>query len=170
MSEPVRPAIAHRDPKLPPLPDVPEGPDWAGGLKVFDAPMATALLAVTRTLYPHQGLREQIYRRVIARFDAAAAASPVVAQGFAAFVDGVNGAMPLPFAELSEGFREQVLKRLEGTAAFTLVQRLTVRFLYDDVEVWEAFGYEGAAVHLGGYVTRGFDDLDWLPTPQPGDY
>jgi len=43
-----------------------------------------------------------------------------------------------------------------------------VRFLYDDVEVWQAFGYEGASAHLGGYVNRGFNDLDWLPDPPAG--
>ena len=38
--------------------------------------------------------------------------------------------------------------------------------LYDDREVWELLGYEGPSFDKGGYVDRGFDDLDWLPDPR----
>ncbi|MCU0870639.1 MAG: tat (twin-arginine translocation) pathway signal sequence, partial [Burkholderiales bacterium] len=79
----------------------------------------------------------------------------------------VDAGFPVPFAERSEGYRAAALKALDGTAPFVFVQRHAVRFVYDDREVWEAFGYEGAAVHLGGYLHRGFDDLDWLPPVPP---
>ena len=42
----------------------------------------------------------------------------------------------------------------------------TVVALYDDHEVWELLGYEGASFDKGGYIDRGFDDLDWLPDPR----
>ena len=32
--------------------------------------------------------------------------------------------------------------------------------------MWQLIGYEGPSFDQGGYVTRGFDDLDWLPDPQ----
>lgn len=162
--------IAHKDPRLPPPIDLPEGEDWVGALRVFSPHVAQTLLAAARTLYPHEGLPERVYRRVIAEFDRMALAAPPAAQSFAEFVDLLDTQLPLPFAELSEGYRVQVLKAVEASPAFRLVQRSTVRFLYDDIEVWETFGYEGAAVHLGGYVKRGFDDLDWLPTPPAGSY
>lgn len=161
--------IAHKDPKLPPPIALPEGPDWSSALKLLDVHAAVTLLAAVRTLYPHEGLQERVFRRVVAQFDRIAARSPVAAQIFAQFVDLVDGAMPLPFADLTEGYRVQVLKSIEGSGAFRFVQRSSVRFLYDDIEVWEAFGYEGASVQLGGYVTRGFDDLHWLPEPPAGD-
>ena len=28
-----------------------------------------------------------------------------------------------------------------------------------------SFGYEGAAYDKGGYITRGFQDIKWLPDP-----
>ena len=34
--------------------------------------------------------------------------------------------------------------------------------LYANPAVWHRFGYEGASSHLGGYIERGFDDLDWI--------
>ena len=38
--------------------------------------------------------------------------------------------------------------------------------LYNDQETWETLGYEGASFDQGGYVNRGFNDLDWLPDPR----
>ncbi|MCB4769312.1 hypothetical protein LGR54_11910 [Ancylobacter sp. Lp-2] len=159
---------AYKDPKMPPPVDLPEGPEWVGVLKVFDAHAAETLVTAAHTLYPHQTLPERVYRRTVFAFDALAAKLPAVAQGFAEFVDLVDGAMPVPFRDLSESYRVNTLKAIEATPAFRLVQRSTVRFLYDDLEVWQAFGYEGAAVQLGGYINRGFNDLDWLPEPPPG--
>ncbi len=42
--------------------------------------------------------------------------------------------------------------------------------LYDDKEVWEILGYEGASYDKGGYLHRGFDDLDWLPAARITEY
>jgi hypothetical protein len=36
--------------------------------------------------------------------------------------------------------------------------------------VHELLGYEGPAYEKGGYLHRGFDDLDWLPTPRVQEY
>ena len=46
----------------------------------------------------------------------------------------------------------------------------TVVALYDDHEVWELLGYEGPSFDKGGYLHRGFDDLDWLPDPRIEEY
>ncbi len=35
--------------------------------------------------------------------------------------------------------------------------------LYNQKEVWPKFGYEGSSAEHGGYITRGFADIDWLP-------
>jgi hypothetical protein len=101
----------------------------------------------------------------VAAIDGVVRAQPAPAQRLAAFLDALKECGPLPFRDLSEGYRVQALKAIEGTPAFRFVQRASVRFLYDDVEVWQAFGYEGASVHLGGYLARGFNDLAWLPEP-----
>jgi hypothetical protein len=159
---------AYKDPNLPQAPGVSAGPDWVEALKAITPPQAETLLAAVTTLYPHESLSPLIYRRVIVQFDRIAAQKPDAAKTFAAFSDELNRGAVLPFAELAESYRVQTLKRLETTPEFFFVQRLAIRYLYDDVEVWAAFGYEGASVHLGGYVKRGFDDLDWLP-PLPNE-
>ena len=34
--------------------------------------------------------------------------------------------------------------------------------LYNQKEVWPIFGYEGEFLSKGGYIERGFDDIEWL--------
>ena len=34
--------------------------------------------------------------------------------------------------------------------------------LYNQKEIWPIFGYEGESYSKGGYISRGFDDIDWL--------
>jgi hypothetical protein len=33
--------------------------------------------------------------------------------------------------------------------------------LYNNPEVWPKFGYEGSSAEHGGYINRGFNDIDW---------
>ena len=67
---------------------------------------------------------------------------------------------------LSDAERHQRSSSRSPTAPFfKLVHATTVVALYDDHEVWELLGYEGPSFDKGGYLHRGFDDLDWLPRP-----
>jgi len=159
----VHKTIAYKDPKLPAPLAVSSANDWAGGLQTISAPDAETLVAAICTLYPHDSLPVTIYRRVVLHFDRLAAG-----EGLATFCKFLSEFLPIPFADLAETYRVEALKRIESTPEFTFVQRMAVRYLYDDVEVWAAFGYQGASVHLGGYIKRGFEDLDWLP-PLPND-
>jgi len=55
---------------------------------------------------------------------------------------------------------------VQHTAFFQLVRLMTVVFTYSDREVWTVLGCEGESSDKGGYVDRGFNDLDWLPDPR----
>jgi hypothetical protein len=164
MSSAATKVTAYKDPALPSAPAVSAGLDWANHLTTISPENANTLAAVVATLYPHETLNKLIYRRVIVHFDRIATTDTTAAAILKKFCHTLHEGAVLPFPELSESYREQALKRIEPTAEFFFVQRLAVRYLYDDVELWAAFGYEGASVHLGGYIKRGFDDLDWLPT------
>jgi hypothetical protein len=155
--------VAHKDPGLPPPVEIPDGPEWLGLLTRFDAATAETLVVAARTLYPHDMLPTSIYRRVVVIFDRLAERSPEIAGRLTTCASLLEQGFPIPFRDRSENYRTAALKSIETTPEFRLLQRLTVRHLYDDVAVWAAFGYEGASCHLGGYVERGFDDLDWLP-------
>jgi hypothetical protein len=78
-------------------------------------------------------------------------------------LDAVGGA---PFADLSAERALEVLRGISTTEFFEGVRSRVITTLYSDPEVWTLLGYEGSSFEHGGYVDRGFDDLDWLPSPR----
>lgn len=160
---PTRPVAAHKDPALIPPPDCEDETVWLDGLRSFDATSARTLLAVMRTLCPHDTLPDAVYRRAIWWIDRRCGGDPLAAGPWLRIATSACAGIPGGFAEGDEATRVERLQALDGGDDFRIVQRTTVRHLYDDLEVWRVFGYEGAAHHLGGYAARGFDDLDWLP-------
>ena len=71
-----------------------------------------------------------------------------------------------PFAELSADEQLEMLKAIEGSDFFELVRSTAVAQVYSDQRTWQLVGYEGPSFDKGGYINRGFNDLDWLPDPE----
>ena len=113
-------------------------------------------MRVARVMFPHDMLPDIAYAKVVKALEPEA---ETVEQGVAALDDGGR------FVDLDEAAQEAAVAAAEGSDYFELVRSTAVVELYDNPLVWRAFGYEGPAVHLGGYLNRGFDDLDWLPDP-----
>lgn len=134
-------------------------------LDALDAKSAACLLVMTRRLYPHDTLADSYYAGVVEALDTEAAADPAQRALLAAGTAGLDEAMALPFLELSEGNQGAVLAAIEETAFFQKVRGTAVVALYNNPLVWRHFGYEGASYSHGGYLVRGFDDLNWLPQP-----
>ena len=130
--------------------------------QLSDAARETALRAA-RVMFPHDNLPDEAYAKVVRQLEADGRGDADVAstidQGVVALDD------PRPFAELDADAQLEALKRHEDSPFFALLKATAVVELYDNPLVWKAFGYEGPSTHLGGYVHRGFDDLDWLPDP-----
>ena len=121
---------------------------------------AATLTAMARVLYPHDSLDDAFYRRVvdIVAADADAAQRALLAEGVAA-LDEARGRA---FVELEEKEKLTAVQAIERSPFFEAMRAATARHLYDDRELWARFGYEGASSHLGGYIERGFDDIDWI--------
>ncbi|MEM9628761.1 MAG: hypothetical protein AAGA21_21195 [Pseudomonadota bacterium] len=159
---------AYKDPALAPPEELPDGPEWVEQLTAFSPDDGETLASVVFTLYPHDALPMRVYRRIVLVFDRMVAASSTTADLIGETVTALDTASPMRFRDMAESYRVAALRAIETTPGFVLLQRTAVRELYDDLEVWQTFGYEGASTHLGGYIDRGFDDLDWLP-PLPDD-
>lgn len=71
-----------------------------------------------------------------------------------------------PFSELDAETAALVLRGVADTPFFAGIVEPAVVAFYDDHEVWDLLGYEGPSYDKGGYVERGFNDLDWLPEPR----
>jgi hypothetical protein len=113
-------------------------------------------MRVARVMFPHDALPDEAYAKVV---HALGAEAETVEKGVAE-LDGST-----PFLALDADAQLAALESAEGTPYFELVKSTAVVELYDNPLVWKAFGYEGPSAHLGGYIDRGFDDLDWLPDP-----
>jgi hypothetical protein len=55
-----------------------------------------------------------------------------------------------------------VLRGIEGKPFFEAVRSDLVVSLYNQPDIWPIFGYEGESYSKGGYIRRGFDDIDWI--------
>ncbi len=128
--------------------------------EALDSHTAETLTAMARVLYPHDFLDDASYRRVvkIVATEADAAQHALLADGAAA-LDEARGR---PFVGLEEKEKLAAVQAIEGSPFFEAMRAATARHLYDDRALWPRFGYEGASSHLGGYIERGFDDIDWI--------
>jgi hypothetical protein len=61
-----------------------------------------------------------------------------------------------------EDARVAAIKQIEHGPFFAKVYGTTVVSLYNQRALWPMFGYQGPSSALGGYLHRGFNDLDWL--------
>ncbi|MGI9452346.1 MAG: tat (twin-arginine translocation) pathway signal sequence [Geminicoccaceae bacterium] len=145
------------------------GRAWAMEFEAFDEDIAGTLLQMTRALYPHEKVGDVHYAEVVKSLDGAVAGSDDPETGLALYKDGVarlNEAAGGSFADA-----DAKEKLLEAEAAsddpgfFQAVRGQVVNVLYNNHDVWKIFGYGGASFEEGGYLSRGFDDLSWLPAP-----
>jgi hypothetical protein len=140
-------------------------PVWALELKALSKAEGEALMKMGRTLYPHKKLPDAVYALLAKDLDAAAAGDAATAtllkDGIAALDQAVGGR----FARASDARRLAAVKAIEGSPFFGAVRGKCITSLYDNDMAYAVFGYPGSAWEKGGYITRGFQDLKWLPAP-----
>jgi hypothetical protein len=140
-------------------------PVWAVELKVLSEAEGTAIMQFARTLYPHKRLPDAVYALVAKDLDAGAASDEKSATLLKSGVANLNKAAGGNFAKAGDAKRMSIAKSIEGTPFFAAVRGKCITSLYDNDMAYVAFGYPGSAWEKGGYITRGFQDLKWLPAP-----
>jgi len=138
---------------------------WALQLGALGEHTAKTLLVVSRRAYPHDGLGDMYYAKVVEDLDGAAGADKDVATLLNDGVDTLDKAMGIAWLDLSEGNQLRILTDMQDSAFFQKVRGTTVVSLYNNPLVWRYFGYEGPSYPFGGYIKRGFGDIGWLPEP-----
>ncbi len=126
-------------------------------LVVYDAPAARTLLAVCRTLFPHDALGDAPYMECVRAIDTAAADA-----GYRARIDAALARLPAGFDAADQAARERALSALRDTPAFGALRGAAGK-LYRNPAVWPHFDYPGPSLAFGGWVDRKMLDLDWLP-------
>ncbi|MEM6486669.1 MAG: hypothetical protein AAF677_00120 [Pseudomonadota bacterium] len=128
-----------------------------------DAESKALLLRMVRVMYPHAKFSDAPYQRTC---DAVRAAAGKSIGATLMFAEGVQDLEAAGFAGMDDAAALSHLKTIEATPFFQMVRGTAVVALYNDHEVWDVLGYEGASYDQGGYIDRGFNDLDWLPEPR----
>ena len=137
---------------------------WAQAAKNLTPATMATLVRAARDIYPHDHLADQYYVIAVSGYDSAAPAVRDMMTKGTATLD--NAARKKGYANYlaipAESDRVAILKTIDTTAFFNKLRSDLVVTLYNQKPVWAKFGYEGASADKGGYINRGFNDIDWL--------
>ena len=135
---------------------------WAMDVKVIKPEEMATLLQMARDIYPHDQVADQFYAVAVKGYDADDKKAMVEA-GIAELDAAAKAMGHASYSAIGwEEDRVKVLQSLEKTTFFQTVRAGLVTGLYNQKEVWPIFGYEGESYSQGGYIARGFDDINWL--------
>lgn len=137
-------------------------PVWAVELKTLSQSQGETLMAMGRVLFPHKKLPDAVYALLAKDLDAKAATDPATAT---LLTNGISALDKAGFTKASATRKLAIVKGMEGQPFFNAVRGQCVTSLYDNDMAFAAFGYPGSSWEKGGYITRGFQDLTWLPAP-----
>jgi len=128
----------------------------------FHPELVEQLVSIYRIMFPHNAVPDEFYEHVVRKLDENAAQD----QAFSCFlsngVEALNHQTGSMWTSLSEEARLQVLKRAEETPFFQRLRSDFVVYFYSNPAIWPRFGYEGPSNDQGGYLHRGFNDIDWI--------
>lgn len=144
--------------------------DAAATLKTGPAGAVPTLMRMARDLYPHDRLPDAAYAAALTKIDGEFADDAVKKTTMSAGVQELDAAAKAlkgrPYLAIeSEADRIAVLRSMETARSpfFRAMRSGMITALYNQEPLWPKFGYEGSSAEKGGYLHRGFDDLDWLP-------
>lgn len=131
-------------------------------LDYLDVSSGLLLAQVCRLLFPHEKLSDKVYLDVVADVDADMAGS----ESRRTMIQQI----PLALRQKAGGdwHNKNVEQQLEILTSFQreewfkYLRNRTAQSLYRNPQVWKLVGYEGSSIEQGGYLHRGFDDIDWL--------
>ncbi|HWA44961.1 MAG TPA: Twin-arginine translocation pathway signal [Hypericibacter adhaerens] len=140
---------------------------WGLEVKALRPATMRTLIQVARDIYPHKQLADKYYAMALMGYDEQAQKDPDLKTLIEMGVSGLDlrsrDVHHRAYAEVTnETDRVAMLKEIEGTKFFQKIRSGLVTGLYNNKEVWPLFGYEGSSWEQGGYIHRGFNDLDWL--------
>jgi hypothetical protein len=135
---------------------------WAVEVTVITEHQMATLLQMARDIYPHDRVGDQHYAVAVKGYDAEDKKA-LVDEGIAALDAAAQAAGHTDYVSMGwEEDRVKILQGMEDSGFFQTVRGGLVTGLYNQKDVWPIFGYQGESFSQGGYIDRGFDDIDWL--------
>jgi hypothetical protein len=124
---------------------------------------ADELARMARLIYPHDSIADDVYAEVIDDILSAAADDASLMETLGDAVTALNAVQDGDWFEIDADDQIKAMKSVESEPFFAAIQGGVMARFYNHPKVWEHIKYPGSSVEFGGYVDRGFDDIDWLP-------
>ena len=126
--------------------------------------MAT-LIQMARDIYPHDQVPDKFYAIAVKGHDESAAKDRQAQgtdRGGHRRPRHRSPAMAATPGSAGKKSASRCCRRSSSTPFFQAIRGGLVVGLYNQKEVWPIFGYEGESSSKGGYIARGFNDIEWL--------
>ena len=141
---------------------------WAEDATALAPAVLKTMVKVARDIYPHDFLGEVYYINAIKPWDGKAAkdlkVKAMLQSGISRLDQDAQQRHKVAYLNVPwEADRVVLLQGIEQTDFFKAIRSDLVVSLYNQEAVWPKFGYEGSSAEHGGYINRGFSDIDWLP-------
>lgn len=135
---------------------------WATETTALSPQTFATLVQMARDIYPHDKVGDEYYVVAVKGYDSPEAAEAIEA-GIAALNAAAEGKGFASYLDTGwERDRVDILRSMEDSAFFQQIRGGLVTGLYNQKAVWPIFGYEGESFSQGGYIERGFNDINWL--------
>lgn len=135
---------------------------WAMETAALKPETMATLVQMARDIYPHDQVGDEHYVVAVKGYDSDAAA-PGIEDGIAKLNAAAQAAGHDSYLAMGwERDRVDILRSMEDDPFFQQIRGGLVTGLYNQKAVWPIFGYEGESFSQGGYIDRGFDDINWL--------
>jgi hypothetical protein len=128
----------------------------------FHPELVEQLVSIYRIMFPHSGVPDEFYEHVVRKLDDKAAQDRDLPSFLSEGVESLNRQTGSTWTGLSEEAKLEELKRAEQTPFFQRLRSDFLVYFYSNPAIWPRFGYEGPSNDQGGYLDRGFNDIDWI--------
>lgn len=143
------------------------GATWAMEVKALQPSTMATLVQMARDIFPHDRFGDELYAIAVKGHDDKAAEDAdfksMMEEGVGDLNGLAQGAGQSSYVDTGwEADRVALLRSIEDSEFFQTMRGGLVVSLYNQPAVWSLLGYEGSSYEKGGYLNRGFDDVNWL--------
>ena len=135
---------------------------WALEVNALEPATFATLVQMARDIYPHDKVGDAFYVIAVKGYDTAENAPTIIA-GITDLDNRSQTQKGAKYLDIGwERDRVDILRSMENNSFFQMIRGGLVTGLYNQKSVWPIFGYEGSSYEFGGYIDRGFNDINWL--------
>jgi hypothetical protein len=132
----------------------------------FHPELAEQIVSIYRLMFPHDGIPDKFYEHVVRKLDEKATQDQNLPSFLAEGVEALNAQTGSAWTGLSGEAKLEALKRAEQTPFFQRLRSDFLLYFYNNPAIWPRFGYEGPSNDQGGYLHRGFNDIEWIKSEE----